>query len=55
MTDFAFYVQTGQDMALELARFYHPGAADPLGERTVPEVLAVIELAASKIHFRVGR
>src|SRR5262249_40527127 len=46
LTDAAFYLQTGQELALELARFYHPGAADPLGSRTVPEVLAVVELAA---------
>src|SRR3989442_791402 len=33
-------------MAQELAAFYHPGAADPVGNLTVPEILAVIELAA---------
>jgi small GTP-binding protein len=40
------YFQTAQEMAQELAAFYHPGAADPVGSLTVPEVLAVIELAA---------
>jgi predicted GTPase len=46
LTDIQFYTQVAQEMALELARFYHPGAKDPLGSLTVPEILAVIELAA---------
>src|SRR5262245_58101204 len=29
LTDFDFYFQTGQEMAAELARFYHPSAKDP--------------------------
>ncbi len=33
-------------MAQELAHFYHPGAVDPVGNLTVPEVLAVVELAS---------
>lgn len=41
-----FYFQTAQDMALEIARYYHPGARDPYGTLTVPEVLAVAELAS---------
>jgi hypothetical protein len=43
---FPFYVETAQEMALELARFYHPKAKDPIGSLTVPELLAVVELAA---------
>lgn len=43
---FQFYVDTAQEMALELARFYHPSAKDPLTSLTLPEILAVIELAA---------
>jgi predicted GTPase len=45
-TDVAFYQTTAQEMAQELAAFYHPGAKDPVGDLTVPEILAVIELAA---------
>jgi predicted GTPase len=41
-----FYLDTAQELALELARVYHPGAADPLGNVTVPEILGVIELAS---------
>jgi len=41
-----FYVETAQDMAIELARFYHPRAEDPIGSLTIPEMLAVVELAA---------
>jgi predicted GTPase len=41
-----FYLQTAQDMGLELARFYHPNAQDPVAWLTIPEILAVIELAS---------
>jgi predicted GTPase len=44
--DLQFYVTTAQDMALEMARFYHPDAPDPLSFLTIPEILAVIELAS---------
>jgi predicted GTPase len=40
------YLDVGQEMAKELAVFYHPGAQDPISDLTVPEILAVIELAA---------
>ena len=41
-----FYINTAQEMALELARFYHPRAQDPVGSLTIPEILAVVELAS---------
>jgi predicted GTPase len=44
--DFQFYVDTAREMAEELSRFYHPGAKDPISSLTIPEILAVIELAA---------
>ncbi|HMC66485.1 MAG TPA: GTPase [Gemmataceae bacterium] len=50
-----FYVETAQSMALELARFYHPGTADPIGLLTVPELLAVIELAAHDLAEMVDQ
>jgi predicted GTPase len=40
------YVDTARELALDLARFYHPEAKDPLGALTIPEILAVVELAA---------
>jgi predicted GTPase len=46
LSELQFYVQTAQELAQELARFYHPGAQDPVGNLTVPEILAVIELAS---------
>ena len=42
-------------MALELARFYHPGAEDPISQLTIPEMLAVIELASSDLAELVDR
>src|SRR5262249_22257600 len=41
-----FYSTMAQDMARELAAFYHPEDKEPLTSLTVPEVLAVFELAA---------
>jgi predicted GTPase len=50
-----FYADTAQDLALELARFYHPGAKDPIGSLTVPEMLAVVELAAHDLAEMVAK
>ena len=44
-----FYVDTAKEMAVELARFYHPRADDPVGSVTIPEILAVTELAAGDL------
>src|SRR5713101_7636185 len=46
MAQFQFYVDTAQEMAVELAHFYHPKVKDPIGALTIPEILAVVELAA---------
>jgi small GTP-binding protein len=46
LTDFQFYASEGQEMARELAAVYHPGEPDPTANLTVPEILAVIELAS---------
>lgn len=46
LNELQFYAVLGQDMAQELARFYHPHSKDPIGALTVPEVLAVVELAS---------
>jgi predicted GTPase len=54
-TDFNFYVATAQDMALELARAYHPHAADPVGALTIPELLAVVELASHDLSEMVDQ
>ncbi len=52
-TDLEFYLHTAQEMALELAQFYHPGSADPVGSLTIPEVLAVAELASHDLAIMV--
>lgn len=46
LNEIQFYTTIAQEMALELARFYHPEANDPFSSLTVPEILAVIELAS---------
>lgn len=40
------YVNEAQGMATELAAIYHPDATDPVSKLTIPEVLAVVELAS---------
>src|SRR5207302_1746411 len=55
LLEFQFYVSTAQEMALELARSYHPHASDPIGQLTIPEILAVIELAAHDLAALVDQ
>src|SRR5206468_3733212 len=50
-----FYLQTAREMAQELAHFYHPGAQDPVGNLTVPEILAVVELASHDLSVLVDQ
>jgi predicted GTPase len=50
-----FYMETAQEMAGELARFYHPGAEDPIGSLTIPEMLAVAELASHDLAQMVDQ
>jgi predicted GTPase len=50
-----FYLETAQEMGLELARFYHPKAQDPIGSLTIPEMLAVVELAAHDLAEMVDQ
>jgi predicted GTPase len=49
------YLAVGQEIAQELAAFYHPGAKDPVGNLTVPELLAVVELATHDLADMVDK
>lgn len=49
------YFATAKEMVYELAHFYHPGAKDPVGHLTIPELLAVIELASHDLAPLVDR
>jgi predicted GTPase len=53
--DTQYYLQVAQELAGELAKFYHPGAGDPVGNLTVPEVLAVVELASHDLSEMVDK
>jgi predicted GTPase len=55
LTQFDFYTEVAQEMAMELARFYHPKAKDPLSSLTLPEILAVIELASHDLAEMVDQ
>jgi uncharacterized protein len=55
LSDPPFYLETAQEMALELARFYHPKAEDPVGPLTIPEILAVVELASHDLTELVDK
>jgi predicted GTPase len=50
-----FYLDTAQDMAKELAEFYHPGTKDPVASLTIPEILAVVELASGDLAEMVEK
>lgn len=45
-----FYFDVAQDMAKELSKVYRPEAKDPIGIVTVPELLAVIEMASHDLN-----
>jgi predicted GTPase len=55
LAEIPFYVTIAQEMALELARFYHPQAPDPYSCLTVPEIISVVELAAHDLGELVER
>ena len=55
LTDFGFYAKTAESLATELARFYHPKSKDLVGSLTVPEILAVVELAAHDLRKLVDQ
>lgn len=46
LSELHLYVDTAEQMAKELALVYHPEARDYYGKLTLPEVLAVVELAS---------
>jgi predicted GTPase len=50
-----FYVKTAEELALETARVYHPGVGDPIASLTVPEILAVVELASHDLGEMVDK
>ncbi len=50
-----YYAEVAQEMALELARRYHPNAPDPFSSLTVPEILAVVELASHDLAEMVDK
>lgn len=45
LTDPHFYLQSAMDLALAVARHYHPKAKDPIGSLTVLDLLAAAQLA----------
>src|SRR5207248_4647779 len=53
LVDPKFYLSVAQEMGMELAAFYHPKAKDPVGNLTVPEILAVVELASHDLAVLV--
>jgi predicted GTPase len=55
LLEFQFYVSTARDMALELAQSYHPRTTDPISKLTIPEILAVVELAAHDLSELVDQ
>lgn len=46
LTQARFYFDTAENMAQQISRIYYPDARDALGGVTVPEILAVLEMAS---------
>lgn len=55
LTSLTFFEETAKALANELARFYHPSAADPVSALTIPEILAVVELASHDLAEMVDQ
>ena len=55
LVDPKFYLSVAEEMGKELAAFYHPKAKDPVGNLTIPEILAVVELASHDMAELVDR
>jgi uncharacterized protein len=55
LADPQHYLNVGQEMAKELATFYYPHHEDLIGALTIPEILAVIELASHDLAEMVDR
>lgn len=55
LSSLSHYLSTAEEMARELTAFYHPGTTDPVSNLTVPEILAVVELAAEDLSELVDR
>lgn len=50
-----FYLDSGVELSLEIARHYHPKAQDPVTSLTIPEILAAIHLASEDLEEWVHR
>ncbi len=50
LSDPQFYTQVTQELALKIAQHYHPKANDPLGKRTVVEILAAVQLISADVE-----
>ncbi|HUQ68196.1 MAG TPA: GTPase domain-containing protein [Planctomycetaceae bacterium] len=50
LVDPQFYTQLTQDLSFEIARHYHPRAADPLGSLSVVEILAAVQLVSEDME-----
>jgi uncharacterized protein len=50
LCDPQFYTQITQDLALKIAQHYYPKAQDPLGQRTVVEILAAVQLISEDVE-----
>jgi predicted GTPase len=49
------YQQTAEQLALDLARHYHPTVKDPISALTIPELLTVMELATHDLALMVDQ
>jgi small GTP-binding protein len=50
LTDPQYYTKITQELALKIARHYHPRAQDPLGSLSVVEILAAVDLISEDME-----
>lgn len=50
LTNPQFYTELTQNLALKIAQHYHPKSKDPLGERSVVEILAATQLISEDVE-----
>ncbi|HUG93400.1 MAG TPA: GTPase [Planctomycetaceae bacterium] len=55
LSELEFYFDTARGLAMDVARVYHPQAADPVSSLTLPEILAAAELAFEDLAGMVER
>lgn len=55
LSDPEHYAQISVDLIKQVAEAYYPGAENPIGRLTAPEILSCVELAAAELNEKVQK